>query len=379
MTDYYKLLGISKSASQDEIKKSYRKLAMKYHPDKNPDDKDAEKKFKEINAAYDVLKDEKKRKIYDTYGEEGINQAAGGGGFGQGRGGFDFSSGFSDIFEDLFGGFGGGTGGTGHRGGRAQEQRGSDLRYNLDITLEQAYRGETVTIKVPKLSTCDTCDGSGSADGKKPEICGTCGGTGRVRVQQGFFVMERTCSTCGGTGHIIKNPCRTCNGTGRVKKSKSLSVKIPVGVEEGTRIRLSGEGEAGMNGAPAGDLYIFISIKNHKFFKQEGIDLYCEVPIKMTTAAMGGEVVVPTISGAKAKIKIPEGTQQGDQFRLKGKGFPRMSNKNSFGDMYVQAVIETPVKLNKKQKELLSEFEKLSSDNSPNSDGFFGKMKDLFS
>ena len=304
------------------------------------------------------------------YGEEGVNRSAGGG-----TAGFDFSSGFSDIFDDLFGAFGGRGGG----GARQQEQRGSDLRYNLEISLEEAFRGDSIKIQVPTLAACDTCEGSGSADGKKPEACGTCGGAGRVRVQQGFFVMERTCHACNGSGHIIKNPCKSCNGGGRKRKNKSLSVKIPAGVEDGTRIRLSSEGEAGVNGAAAGDLYIFISIKAHKFFKKEGADLYCEVPIKMTSAALGGEVIVPTIDGGKAKIKIPEGTQQGDQFRLKNKGMPRMRNQNNYGDMYVQTAIETPVKLSKKQKELLSEFEKLSESNSPESEGFFGRVKDLFS
>jgi molecular chaperone DnaJ len=372
MADYYKLLGVEKNASQDDLKKAYRKLAMKYHPDKNPGDKESEKKFKEINAAYDILKDEKKRQMYDQYGEAGLN--AGSSGFGGGRGGFEFAGGFSDIFDDLFGAFTGQA-----RGGKKQAQRGSDLRYNLDISLEEAYRGESVTIQVPSLSSCETCDGSGSADGKKPETCHTCGGSGRVRVQQGFFVMEKACGTCDGTGHIIKNPCKTCKGSGRVRKNKNLSVKIPKSVEEGTRIRLSGEGEAGANGAPSGDLYIFISIKPHQLFKKEGADLFCEVPIKMTTAALGGEIVVPTIDGSKAKIKIPAGTQAGDQFRLRGKGMTRMGTDDPLGDMYVETKIETPVNLSKRQKELLNEFETLSKENSPESDGFFGRVKEFFS
>lgn len=372
MTDYYKILGVEKTASQDELKKAYRKLAMQYHPDKNAGDKESEKKFKEISAAYDVLKDEKKRQMYDQFGEAGVNGSAG---FGNRAGGFDFSSGFTDIFDDLFGAFGGGT----QRGGRKASQRGSDLRYNLEIALEEAFHGENVKIQVPTLDSCSSCQGSGSADGKKPENCHTCHGSGRVRIQQGFFVMERTCNSCGGNGHIIKNPCKTCKGSGRVKKNKTLSVKIPRGVEEGTRIRLSGEGEAGANGAQAGDLYIFVSIRPHELFKKDGADLHCEVPIKMTTAALGGEIVVPTLDGSKAKIKIPEGTQQNDQFRLKGKGMTRMGTVEPIGDMYVHIRIETPVKLSKRQKELLTEFETVSDHNSPESESFFGRVKDFFS
>jgi len=374
MADYYKLLGVEKNATQEELKKAYRKLAMKYHPDKNPDDKEAEKKFKEINAAYDILKDEKKRQMYDQFGEAGVNGSAGG--FGGGRGGFDFSGGFSDIFDDLFGSFGGAANA---RGARKASQRGSDLRYNLEISLEEAFHGENIKIQVPTLDSCETCNGSGSADGKKPETCSTCHGAGRVRVQQGFFMMERTCHTCNGSGHIIKNPCKSCKGSGRVKKNKTLSVKIPRGVEEGTRIRLTGEGEAGANGAQAGDLYIFVSIRPHELFKKDAADLHCEVPIKMTTAALGGEITVPTLDGSKAKIKIPEGTQAGDQFRLRGKGMTRMGTNDALGDMYVHIKIETPVKLSKRQKELLTEFETVSDQNSPEADNFFGRVKDFFS
>jgi molecular chaperone DnaJ len=377
MADLYQTLGVSKSASQDEIKKSYRKLAMKYHPDKNPGDEEAEKKFKEINAAYDVLKDDKKRQAYDQYGEAGINGQPGAGGFGGSQSGFDFASGFSDIFDDLFGGFSGGAR-AGGRSARANDNRGSDLRYNLSISLEEAFRGESVQIKVPTYVTCDSCDGSGAEGGGELEICPTCNGTGRQRIQQGFFMIERTCGTCSGTGKIIKNPCKKCDGSGRVRSNQNLSVKIPKGVEEGTRIRLAGKGEAGLNGGQAGDLYIFVTLKPHKLFERSGYDLHCEVPIKMTTAALGGEIVIPGIDGSKAKVKVPAGTQQGNKFRLKEKGMPRMDGKGR-GDLYVHAKIEVPVNLSKKQKEILQEFDdKITDKSSPQSKSFFDSVKDFF-
>jgi molecular chaperone DnaJ len=372
MADYYDLLGVTKSASQDEIKKSYRKLAMKYHPDQNPGNKEAEKKFKEINAAYDILKDEKKRAQYDQFGEAAFQ--GGGGGAGQGFGGFGgFGGGnFSDIFEDLFGG------GFSQGGGRQQEQnnRGSDLRYNLDITMEEAFNGDNRTIKINTQGKCEPCGGTGSDDGGKTTVCSTCNGQGRVRVRQGFFTVERVCHVCNGMGSIIKNPCKKCSGAGRVLKSKNLSVKIPRGVEDGMRIRLTGEGEAGLRGGTAGDLYIVISIKQHNLFEREGADLHVEVPLKITTAILGGAIDVPTISGSKARVKIPAGTQNGHIFRLKGKGFTRVNSDIVIGDMYVHAKLEVPVNLNKKQKELLEQFDsQLDSSSTPESESFMSKVK----
>ncbi len=371
-TDYYDILGVDRGADAAELKKAYRKLAMKYHPDKNPDNKDAEKKFKEISAAYDILKDDQKRAAYDHYGEDAFN----GMGAGQQRqqsGGFDFSGGgsFSDLFEDLFNQSGGGGGRAG-----AANSRGSDIRYNMEITLEDAYNGEKKNIKLPTYAKCDPCTGSGSADKSGSSQCGTCNGAGRLRMQQGFFSVERTCSTCQGTGSVIKNPCRKCRGQGRIKKNKTLSVSIPKGVEEGTRIRLTGEGEAGVRKGQAGDLYIFISIKKHRIFIRDGNDIHCMVPTKMTVAALGGHIKVPTIDGSRARVSIPEGTQTNHQFRLKGKGMSIMRANNIYGDMYVHTIVETPVKLSKKQKELLEEFDKLSDeDSNPESEGFFKKVK----
>jgi len=368
--DYYDTLGVGKQDSAEEIKKSYRKLAMKYHPDRNPGDGEAEKKFKEINAAYDILKDEQKRAAYDRYGESAFTGGAGGGG---GGGGFDFngSGAFSDIFENLFN-----TGGGGRQAERSN-MRGSDLRYNMDIGLEDAFRGKQKQIKVPTYNSCDSCSGTGSANKKSPTSCSTCGGVGRVRMQQGFFTVERTCASCSGTGTIIKDPCKKCSGHGRVKKTRTLSVKIPQGVEEGTRIRLPGEGESGLRGGGAGDLYIFVSIKEHDFFIREGKDIHCEVPIKVATAALGGVVEVPAIDGSKARLTIPAGTQTSDTFRLKGKGMSIMSS-SQFGDMYVHTVIETPVKLTKRQKELLEEFDDIAKKgSSPKSERFFSKVKDF--
>ncbi len=372
--DYYEVLGVARGAKADELKSAYRKLAMKYHPDRNPDDPEAEKAFKEVSEAYEVLKDDQKRAAYDQFG----HQAFEGGGFGGARGGFggpgagDFSSTFADVFDDLFGEFMGGRGRGG--GGRT---RGSDLRYNMEISLNEAFKGKKAQIQVPRTHACDRCDGSGAEPGSKPVNCPTCSGLGKVRATQGFFTIERTCPTCAGTGRIVKDPCKTCHGQGRVETDKTLSVSIPAGVEDGTRIRLAGEGDAGMRGGPNGDLYIFLSIKDHPLFEREGPNLHCRMPISLTTAALGGEVEVPTLAGTKAKLKVPEGTQSGRQFRLRGIGMPILRSDQR-GDMFVHAQVETPQNLTKKQKDLLREFEKLSSDkNSPESTGFFSKIKDF--
>jgi len=374
--DYYQILGVSKSASADELKKAYRKLAMKYHPDKNKGDKSAEEKFKEISHAYDILSDEQKRAAYDRYGHDAFNQggmgSAGGGGAGA-AGGFDFSSGFADIFEDLFG-MGGGRG-----NGRAQQQntRGADLRYNLTINLEEAFKGKAETVKITTAATCETCSGSGGANGSKPVTCTMCNGAGRVRASQGFFTVERTCTSCGGMGKTIKDPCKTCAGSGRVRKEKTLSVNIPAGVEDGMRIRISGEGEVGMRGGNAGDLYIFVSVKNHELFARDGADIHCNIPIRMTTAALGGSIEVPTIDGSRVKVAIPEGTQHGHQMRLRGKGMS-IIHSGSRGDMYIHTLVETPVKLSKKQRELLKEFDKAGDSVSPASDRFIDRVKEFW-
>ena len=381
--DFYKTLGVEKSASADDIKKAYRKLAMKYHPDQNKDSAEAEAKFKEINEAYDVLKDEQKRAAYDQFGNaafDGSMGSAGAGGFGGFRGGFDASGfgGFSDIFEDMFG--------DAMRGARRSSTgpaRGADLQYQMDISLEEAFAGKEITIKVPVHETCPECKGSGAEKGTDTEECPTCHGSGRMRMQQGFFTIERTCSTCGGAGTVIRNPCKNCSGTGRVRREKTLKVTVPKGIETGRRIRLSGEGEAGMRGGPNGDLYVLIAVKPHKFFERSGANLHCRVPIPMTTASLGGEVEVPTIEGKRTNIKIPTGTQTGQQLRLRGKGMSIM-NSSSRGDMYIEIFVETPVNLNSAQKDILKRLaEDLSSDNggkhSPESTGFIKKMKDLWS
>ena len=376
--DYYELLGISKTASADEIKKSYRKLAMKYHPDQNPGNKEAEEKFKQINEAYQVLSDDQKRAAYDRYGHSAFTQGGGGGssGFGQGgfsQGGFDFS----DIFGDIFGEMGGGFGGFGG-GNQSMKQRGSDLRYNMQIDLETAFNGKKETIKFRTSVKCDTCDGTGSKTKKEPANCGTCGGSGRMRATQGFFTIEKTCGTCGGTGKTIKDPCGKCHGEGRHNKEKELIVNIPAGVEDGTRIRLSGEGEAGVRGGIPGDLYVYISIKPHKLFTVDKSNIYCTVPVKMTVATLGGHIEVPTIDGTLAKVTIPEGAQNGDKFRIKGKGMYMMNSRNR-GDMYITINIEIPVKITKRQKELLEEFEKESKNEcNPKFESFFSKLKGFF-
>ena len=371
--DYYEVLGVKKDADEAALKSAFRKLAMQYHPDKNPGDAEAEKKFKEINEAYQVLSDGQKRAAYDRFGHQAFE---GGGGGGPGGFGPDFASSMSDIFEDIFGDvFGGG----GRRGGANRgRERGADLRYNLDITLEEAFKGKNATVKVPTSITCEACTGTGAKPGSKPKTCGTCGGQGRVRATQGFFSIERTCPTCGGRGEVIEDPCRSCSGAGRVTRERTLSVNVPPGVEDGTRIRLAGEGEAGMRGAPSGDLYIFLGVKPHAFYSRDGADLFCRVPISMVAAALGTEVKVPTLDGKEAAIKVPEGTQSGKQFRLRGKGMPVLRSKDT-GDLYVQAVVETPQNLTRRQRELLEEFEKASSkETSPESHGFFAKMKDFF-
>lgn len=379
--DYYRTLGVEKGASQDEIKKSYRKLAMQYHPDRNPGDKEAEQKFKEATEAYEVLKDEQKRAAYDRYGHAAFQQGMGGGrahanaGAGPGAAGFEFSGNFSDIFSDLFGDF---MGGGRQQSGGGTRARGSDLRYNLEISLEDAFKGKQETIRFSTQVACETCHETGSADGSDPITCTTCRGVGKVRAQQGFFTIEKLCPSCHGMGKTISDPCKKCHGEGRTHREKTLSVNIPAGVEEGTRIRLSGEGEMGVRGGPAGDLYLFVSIKTHPFFKRDGADIHCRVPVKMTTAALGGSVEVPAIDGVRAKVSIPAGTQTGDQFRLRNKGMSIVHSKNR-GSMFIHAMVETPVKLNKRQRELLEEFEKSADKNSsPESEGFFSKVKDFW-
>jgi molecular chaperone DnaJ len=366
---YYESLEVERTADEGQLKSAFRKLAMKYHPDRNQDDPKAEVKFKEINEAYEVLKDGDKRAAYDRYGHAAFEQGRGGGGPGFGA---DFASTFSDIFDDFFG-MGGRRGGRGN--GR---ERGADLRYNMEITLEDAYRGKAAQVSIPTSVTCETCSGSGAKAGTKPKACGTCGGAGRVRAQQGFFTIERTCPSCHGRGQTIESPCTSCSGAGRVTRERTLSVNIPAGVEDGTRIRLAGEGEAGVRGGPAGDLYIFLALSPHEFFQRDGADLYCEVPVSMVTAALGGEFEVPTMDGNQSKIKVPAGTQSSRRFRLAGKGMPVLRQKQS-GDMYVQVRVETPQNLTKRQRELLAEFEKLSSEETqPEAAGFFGKVKDFF-
>ena len=372
--DFYEVLGVARGASADEMKKAYRAKAKQLHPDRNPGDAEAEQKFKELNEAYDVLKDEQSRAAYDQFGHsafEGGGPRGGHPGFGAG----DFGASMSGIFDDLFGEFMGGRGGRRSDGGRS---RGQDLRYNMEISLEEAYEGKKAQVRVPSSVTCDTCDGAGAEPGSKPITCSTCGGAGRVRASQGFFTVERTCPTCHGRGQIIEKPCKVCHGAGRVQKERTLSVNIPAGVEDGTRIRLAGEGDAGMHGGPAGDLYIFLSLRPHQIFQRDGADLFCRVPISMTTAALGGEIEVPTLNGKRVKLKIPEGTQTGRQFRLKHKGMPVL-NSREMGDLYIQTTVETPIKLSKKQKELLREFDGMSdTDTNPESSGFFARVKEFW-
>ena len=367
--DYYETLGVSRDVDADELKKAYRKMAMKYHPDRNPDDEAAEVKFKELSEAYSVLSDQQKREAYNRFGHAAFE-----GGGGPGAGDFDFRSSFADVFDDLFGDFMGGS----RRGARRGPARGADLRYNMEVSLEDAFNGKQAKVRASTSVSCDDCSGSGAKEGTKPTICGACDGVGKVRAQQGFFTIERTCPTCQGSGTVIADPCNRCLGSGRVQKDKTLSVNIPAGVEDGTRIRLAGEGEAGARGAPAGDLYIFISVKSHPLFQRDAMNLYCEVPIPMIEATLGGSIDVPTLGGNRARVTIPSGTQSGHQFRLRSKGMPALRG-GSKGDMYIQVSVETPVNLNKKQKELLKQFDSLGTKSTnPQSDGFFSKVKDIW-
>jgi molecular chaperone DnaJ len=363
--DYYEILGVARGASDADLKAAFRKLAMQHHPDRNPGDRECEHRFKECNEAYEVLRDADKRAAYDRFGHAAFDHGGGGHGFGA-----DFGSTFSEIFEDLFGM-------GGRRGRSSGRERGADLRYNMEITLEEAYSGKTAQIRIPTPVTCEVCSGTGAKAGTQPKSCATCGGHGKVRHAQGFFTLERTCPTCHGRGKVIDNPCASCAGSGRVARERMLSVNIPAGVEDGTRIRLGGEGEAGIRGGPAGDLYIFLSLAAHDFFQRESADLHCRVPVSMVTAALGGEFEVPTIDGGKTRVKVPEGTQSGRRFRLTGKGMPVLRSKQT-GDMYVQIVVETPQSLTKRQKELLREFDKLSSQQTqPESAGFFSRVKEF--
>ncbi len=371
--DYYEVLGVARDADDKVLKAAFRKLAMQYHPDRNPGDHGAEAKFKEINEAYEKLRDPQKRAAYDRFGHAAFEQ--GGGGGPQGFSG-DFGSSMSDIFDDIFGEFMGGR--RGQRPGGGGRERGADLRYNMEITLEEAYNGKTAEIRVPTKIACETCSGTGAKPGSHPKVCTTCEGHGRVRAAQGFFSIERTCPTCGGRGEIISDPCDTCGGSGRQTQERTLQVNIPAGIEDGTRIRLSGEGEAGLRGGPAGDLYLFLSVKPHPLFQREGADIFCRVPISITTAALGGQFDVPTVEGGKTRVKVPEGTQTGKQFRLKSKGMPVLRSAQ-MGDMYIQVVVETPSNLSRRQRELLQEFEQASSEeNNPESAGFFARIRDFF-
>jgi molecular chaperone DnaJ len=365
---YYETLSVERTATDTDIKAAFRRQAMQCHPDRNPGDGDAEHRFKEVNEAYEVLKDPDKRAAYDRFGHAAFEQ---GNGMGAAHGfGADFATTFSDIFDDLFGM-------SGRRGRGSGRERGADLRYNMEISLLDAYAGKTAQIRIPTSVTCESCSGSGAKPGTKPKACPMCGGHGKVRHAQGFFTLERTCPSCQGRGLVIENPCAACAGSGRVVRERTLAVNVPAGVEDGTRIRLAGEGEAGVRGGPAGDLYIFLSIGAHPFFQRDGADLHCRVPVSLVTAALGGEFEVPTIDGGKTRVKVPEGMQTGRRFRLQGKGMPVLRSRQS-GDMYVQVVVETPQNLTKKQRELLAEFDRLSStDTQPEASGFFGKVKEF--
>ena len=366
--DYYEVLGVSRGCSEADMKSAFRKAAMQCHPDRNPGNAEAEHKFKELNEAYQILSDGQKRAAYDRFGHAAFENG------GAQAGGDGFGSSMADIFDDLFGDMMGRRGG-GRQGGAG---RGSDLRYNMEITLEEAFQGKAASLKLPTSVQCDTCSGTGARPGAKPKPCAMCGGQGRVRAQQGFFAIERTCPNCQGRGEVIDNPCASCSGSGRVTRERQLSVNIPAGVEDGTRIRLAGEGEAGTRGGPAGDLYIFVSTKPHPFFQRDGADLFCRVPISMVQAALGGEVAVRTVDGGEAKVKIGEGTQSGKQFKVRGRGMPVLRSRD-VGDLYIQATVETPQNLTRRQRELLAEFESESSHKThPEASGFFAKMKDFF-
>ncbi|CAI08837.1 Chaperone protein DnaJ [Aromatoleum aromaticum EbN1] len=370
--DYYEVLGVNRDASDNEIKKAYRKLAMKHHPDRNPDNKDSEDHFKEAKNAYEILSDAQKRAAYDRYGHAGVDPSAGAGPGGQG---FD---GFADAFSDIFGDIFGGAGGAGR--GRSNVYRGADLRYNLEISLEEAARGADKTIRIPTVEECETCHGSGAKPGTQPKPCPTCGGAGQVRIQQGFFSIQQTCPKCHGTGRIIPDPCRDCGGAGRVKRQKTLEVKIPAGIDEGMRLRHAGHGEPGVNGGPPGDLYVEIHIRAHPVFQRDHDDLHCEMPISITTAALGGEIEIPTLEGM-ARLKIPAETQSGKVFRLRGKGI-RNVRSQAHGDLMCHVVVETPVNLTERQKELLREFEEVSSSDAdrhnPKAKSWMDKVKDFF-
>lgn len=378
--DYYEILGVQRNSSDDDIKKAYRKLAMKYHPDRNKGDKSAETKFKEINEAYETLKDPQKKAAYDRYGHEAYKNAASGGGFNRGAGGgfsggeFHFNFGDESAFSDIFEGFFGGGRASGMH--ERAEMRGSDLRYETSITLEDAFRGKEIELSIRTGVKCDNCNGTGSEGGVKPKTCPSCRGTGKMRFSQGFFMVERTCTACNGTGHIIEKSCKSCNGSGRINKTKTIKVSIPAGIEDGARIRLSGEGEAGLRGGRNGDLYIFVTVKQHKLFRREKDTIHCDVPISIVTAALGGEIEVPTIDGKKAVVKVPAGTQAGNILKLRGKGMSIMRSSLR-GDMWVHARVETPVNLTKRQKELLQEFDKEHNAH-PQSSGFFAKVKEFW-
>jgi molecular chaperone DnaJ len=369
--DFYTTLGVTKDANADDLKKAYRKLAMQYHPDRNPGDATAEAKFKEINEAYDVLKDEQKRGAYDRYGHAAFEGGMGGGG--GGGAGFD-GAGLGDIFDQMFGDFMGRRGGAG--GGT---RSGADIRSQVEIDLTDAFAGTKVTLRVPTRIACESCNGTGS-EGKEAgrNTCGTCNGAGKVRAQQGFFLVERTCPTCGGKGQIIRNPCKICHGSGTTQRDRSLQVAIPAGVEDGTRIRLAGEGESGGAGVPAGDLYVHVAIRQHAIFQRDGANVFCVVPLRMTQAALGGDIEVPAIDGSRVKVKLPPGTQTGDQHRLRGKGFSVLRSA-ARGDMYIQVKVEIPQQLSRKQRDLLEQFDaEGSAKSSPETEGFLNKMKAFF-
>ena len=377
--DYYDVLGATKGASADELKKAFRKKVKELHPDQNQDNPNAEAQFKDVNEAYDILKDANKRAAYDRFGHAAFEggtgaSAGGGGGFHPGarQGGGDFASAFSDVFDDLFGDFmgGGGRRNAGPRGAA----RGADLRYNLRVSLEDAYHGKAATITVPGSTACDKCNGTGAEGGAEPTTCPTCSGMGKVRAQQGFFTVERTCPTCSGRGQVIKNPCGACAGAGRVQRDRTLSVNVPSGVETGTRIRLAGEGEAGLRGGPSGDLYIFIEVREHGIFQRDGQNLYCRIPVPMATAALGGKIEAPTLDGGRSRVDVPAGVQSGKQLRLRGKGMPALRG-SQHGDMYIELAVETPVNLTARQRELLREFEELSKDNNPEGSDFFSRVR----
>ena len=374
--DFYETLGVSRNASAEDLRKAYKKKVRELHPDQNRDNPDAEAQFKEVNEAYEVLKDPEKKAAYDQFGHAAFEQGMGGGGghpgAGAGMGQGDFSSAFSDVFEDLFGDFMGG------RGRRSGVQRGADLRYNLRVSLEDAYTGKSETIQVPGSVPCDACKATGAEGGAQPQTCPTCSGHGKVRAQQGFFTIERTCPTCQGRGKIVKNPCTVCQGQGRVRKERSLNVEVPAGVDTGTRIRLAGEGEAGPRGGPPGDLYIFIEVAPHQLFERDRLDLYCRIPVPMTTAALGGEIEAPTLDGGRSRVKVPVGVQNGKRLRLRGKGMPALQRPGQVGDLYIELQVETPVNLTARQKELLREFEQEASNNSPESRDFFSKVKSFW-